>query len=101
MYWWQGKGHWQQVRIQKTRLDIPKVKVMTAWQKTRVSSRTTTEPPKHCSHWSSSYTTALSLVESFIVMLQGVASMHRNNLLKALVPGSHLFFSLMPSLKVP
>ena len=45
MYWWQGKGHWQQVRIQNTRLDIPKVKAMTAWQKMRVSTRTTSEPP--------------------------------------------------------
>ena len=45
LYCWQGKGHWQQVRIQNTRLDIPKVKLMMAWQKRTVSTHTTTIPP--------------------------------------------------------
>ena len=50
LYCWHGKGHWQQVRIQNTRLDIPKVNRMMAWQNTRVSTSTRITAPGYTIH---------------------------------------------------
>ena len=45
MYCWQGKGHWKQVRIQKTRLAMPKVKRGSGWQQKVVRASTSRESP--------------------------------------------------------
>ena len=41
----QGKGHWKQVSVQKTRLAMPKVKQRMAWQQRKVRSRQTAAVP--------------------------------------------------------
>ena len=41
---------------------------------------------RHCSHWSSAYNTALSLVESFLVMLRQLLYAIKNQLKAPKVP---------------